>query len=131
MADLILTTTFELSGGYALAPTLPLAGGVEAAVDLTEVVQLSAVSGPLSRTLAPNAVASLDVETLLGADVAGGVLVVQSTGAVRVECSGVLDARGTTLVLILDANLLTGTLSITNLSATTSASVRFTVGAQR
>jgi hypothetical protein len=85
----------------------------------------------LSRTLAPNAVASLDVETLLGADVAGGVLVVQSTGAVRVECSGVLDARGTTLVLILDSNVLTGTLSITNLSATTSAAVRFTLGAQR
>ena len=69
--------------------------------------------------------------TLLGTGNDGGVLVVQSTGAVRVECSGVLDARGTTLVLVLDANLLTGSLSLTNLSATTAVSVRFCIGAAR
>ena len=30
MADLILPTAFALSGGYTLAPSLPLVGGVEA-----------------------------------------------------------------------------------------------------
>jgi len=131
MADLILPTAFALSGGYTLAPSLPLVGGVEAAVELDEVVQLASVAGPTSRVIPAAGVETLDIATLLGTGNDGGVLVVQSTGAVRVECSGVLDARGTTLVLVLDANLLTGTLSITNLSATTSASVRFTLGAQR
>ena len=131
MADLILPTAFALSGGYTLAPSLPLVGGVEAAVELDEVVQLASVAGPTSRTILANGAETLDIATLLGTGNDGGVLVVQSTGAVRVECSGVLDARGTTLVLVLDANLLTGSLSLTNLSATTAVSVRFCIGSAR
>ena len=131
MADLILPTTFTISGGYTLAPALPVPGGVEAAVELDEIVQLVSVSGPSSRLIAANTTESLDIATLLGTGNNGGVLVVQASAPVEIEVADVLLARGLFFALILDANLLSGSLSLTNLSATQACSVRFCIGSRK
>ena len=122
-------STVRLSGALTVAPTLPVVGGTESAVQVDEALSAKSVSEQVF-TLAASGAQLLTTTTLLNSDAA--LVFVQATGSVSVSdqpSGSVLRATGTFIVVSRTNNSYSSGLLVTNNSSTSPVTVRVVLAA--
>lgn len=119
-------STVRLSGALTVAPTLPIAGGTESAVQVDEALSAKSVSEQVF-TLAASGSQTLFTTTLLNSNAA--LVFVQSTGSVTISSGSALLATGTFIVVSRTNNAYPGGILVVNDSSTSPVTVRVVLAA--
>jgi hypothetical protein len=129
MAIVSTPQTIRLSGSLTIEPAIPIVGGTESAVAISEALSAKSVSEQVF-TLAASGSQVLPTTTLLNSDAA--LVFIQATGSITVSdqpSSTVLRATGTFIVVSRTNNSYSNGLMITNNSSTSTVTVRLILGA--
>jgi hypothetical protein len=129
MAIVSTPQTIRLTGSLTVEPAIPIVGGTESAVAISEALSAKSVSEQVL-TIAAGGSQLLTTTTLLNSDAA--FLFIQATSSVSVfnyPSGGVLNATGTFIVVSRSDNSYSSGLMITNTSSTSTVTVRVILGA--
>lgn len=129
MAIVSTPQTVRLSGSLTIEPAIPIVGGTESAVAISEAISAKSVSEQVF-TLVASGAQVLPTTTLLNSDAA--FLFIQSTGQVTVSdqpSGSFLKATGTFIVVSRTNNTYPSGLMVTNTSSTSAVTVRVILGA--
>lgn len=129
MAIVSTPQTVRLSGSLTIEPAIPIVGGTESAVAISEALSAKSVSEQVF-TLAASGSQLLTTTTLLNSDAA--FLFIQATGQITVAdhpSASFLKATGTFVVISRTNNTYSSGLMVTNNSSTSTVTVRVILGA--
>ena len=129
MAIVSTPQTIRLSGSLTIEPAIPIVGGTESAVAISEALSAKSVSEQVF-TLAASGSQLLPTTTLLNSDAA--FLFIQATGSISVQdhpSGSFLRVTGTFILVSRTNNTYSNGLMITNNSSTSAVTVRVILGA--
>jgi hypothetical protein len=129
MAIVSTPQTVRLSGSLTVEPAVPIVGGTESAVAISEALSAKSVSEQVF-TLAASGSQLLTTTTLLNSDAA--FLFIQATDQITVTdhpSASFLKATGTFIVISRTNNTYPNGLMVANNSSTSTVTVRVVLGA--
>ena len=125
MAIVSTPQTVRLSGSLTIEPAIPIVGGTESAVVISEAFSAKSVSEQVF-TLAASDAKIINPSVILNSDI--GFIMVQATSSVSVSCPP-FAALGTLIIVKPVSNAFANFLTITNNSSTSTVTVRVILGA--